>query len=301
MWLKRTLGLVFTILIPFSTYASAQGEDLVRAAEKGQTDVVQSLIAKGADVNLKVKGWTALMWASWNGRTKTVQALLAAKADVNVTSDSGLVALLSEKDYRKEDWFRKVVTSFVANSIDGKTIDKARIGFTALIGAAQRGHLEIVNALLAASANPNATDESGETALMFAARIGYTPIVKALVAKGADLNLRRNNNRSASVAAALIGNSLSTQEFLSESGETALMFATWNGDSSTVQELITAGADVNVKDNSGRTALTGLKTGMPGVALDVKGPHKFPVNSNNRPIIGQYAEVKQLLEKAGAK
>jgi ankyrin repeat protein len=300
MRFKRALGIVL-ILIGVSTYASAQGEDLVRAAEKGQTDVVQSLIAKGADVNLKVKGWTALMWASWNGRTKTVQALLAAKAEVNVTSDSGLVALLSEKDYRNEEMLNKMVTSFVANSMDGKTIDKGRIGFTALIGAAQRGHLDVVDALLGAGANPDATDESGETALMFAAKIGCTPIVKALVAKRANLNLRRNNNRSALIVAALTGNSLSTQAFMSQSGETALMFAAWNGDTSTVQELINGGADVNVKDNSGRTARTGLETGMLGVALDVKGPHKFPVNSNNRPIIGQYAGVRQLLERAETK
>jgi uncharacterized protein len=58
-------------------------------------DVVQALIAKGADVNAKRNdGLTALMTASRRDRIDVVQALLDRGADVNAKDNSGLTALM---------------------------------------------------------------------------------------------------------------------------------------------------------------------------------------------------------------
>lgn len=58
----------------------------------------------------------------------------------------------------------------------------------ALGTAAYNGHTAIVRTLLAAGANPNATNDIDETALAYAAENGHTEIVKLMLAKGADPN-----------------------------------------------------------------------------------------------------------------
>jgi ankyrin repeat protein len=50
------------------------------AAEKGQADVVQILLSRGADVNARnARGRTAVMLAKKNGRTEVVKLLKKAK------------------------------------------------------------------------------------------------------------------------------------------------------------------------------------------------------------------------------
>lgn len=56
--------------------------------------------------------------------------------------------------------------------------------------AAQGGHLDVVQALLAKGANVKA-ESGGVTALTSAAHFGHLPVVQALLAKGADANIRR--------------------------------------------------------------------------------------------------------------
>ena len=71
---------------------------LMEASRKGDTDQVQALLAKGADVNAKDNdGFTALMWAAFYDRTETVQALLAKGADVNAKENHGATALMGAK------------------------------------------------------------------------------------------------------------------------------------------------------------------------------------------------------------
>jgi hypothetical protein len=67
-----------------STWANAQGNDLIVASINGDLSRVKALLDAKADVNAKSGvGGTALMWASQQGHAEIVQALLAAKADVN--------------------------------------------------------------------------------------------------------------------------------------------------------------------------------------------------------------------------
>ncbi len=60
----------------------------------------------------------------------------------------------------------------------------------ALHEAAKKGQNGVVEQLLAAGADINAKDDSGETALHCAARAGHSKIVRVLIAKGADVNAK---------------------------------------------------------------------------------------------------------------
>jgi hypothetical protein len=105
-------------------------------------------------------------------------------------------------------------------------------GNTPLIDAVVRGHLEIVEALLAAGADPDGRSGSnGSTALMAASGIGGSiPIVDRLLAAKADVNLQ------------------------DQRGETALMRAAGVGNTEIARRLLAAGADRALRDANGRTA-----------------------------------------------
>ena len=69
---------------------------LLLASLNRRLDVLQALLARGADVNAKDNGsgLTALMSASAKGYLDVVQTLIAKGADVNAKDNSGLTALM---------------------------------------------------------------------------------------------------------------------------------------------------------------------------------------------------------------
>ena len=73
---------------------------MILASTKGHLEVVQALLAKGADVNAKEStGYNALIEASRYGHVKLVQALLAKGADVNAKTNRGDNALSVAKEH----------------------------------------------------------------------------------------------------------------------------------------------------------------------------------------------------------
>lgn len=72
---------------------------------------------------------------------------------------------------------------------------------TPLMGAAARGRVADVRALLAAGADVNTQDKDGRTALMFAAAAGHADTVKVLLGKGADPNLKDETGQTAAALA----------------------------------------------------------------------------------------------------
>ena len=105
--------------------------------------------------------------------------------------------------------------------------------------AAIVGHVETVQALIAAGADILAKDASGATPLHYAAKFGHTETVQALIAAGADIDAKDNN------------------------GETPLLYATHLlVRTDAIYALIAAGADVNVKGKDGYTLLHKVISGV---------------------------------------
>jgi uncharacterized protein len=176
------------------------------------------------------------------------------------------------------------INAFIAGKFDPNVQD-ANDGRTALINAAARGHLEVVNALLAGGADVNIKDKSGRTALFHALEARYDEVSDALVAQPKlDLNARGLN------------------------GVTALMTYVWRERPDIVKQLLDRGADANLKDNDGDTALHGaaqLSNVEPLRLLLTKGAKPNERNKvGGTPLMwaavhGNDEAVKELL-KAGA-
>ena len=234
------------------------------AAEAGNLDVVEYLLAMRADVNLKNPrngdtalifavaagnldvvnvllrhpgvrldqtnnfGICALVIAAYNGHAVIVNTLLDAGADVNFASLDEYIALMIASGRGKLD----VVNALLKRPgirLEQTTDD----GRYALGEAAVEGHADIVNALLDGGADVNFTDpKNGEAALIFASRAGKLDVVNLLL-KRPGIRLEQTSN----------------------TGLCALAVAADNGHADIVNALLDAGADINFTDPYGHTAL----------------------------------------------
>ena len=136
-------------------------------AARSHTAVVKLLLAvPGINVNAKDEnGWTSLIWAADMGYIDIVKLLLASPdIDVNAMDNNGYNALTWT--IRNEIWSPRtaIVEMLIAAGIDVNATDI--YGKTALMMAAEMGRIDIVKLLLAApDIDVNATDNDGYNAL----------------------------------------------------------------------------------------------------------------------------------------
>ncbi|KAF4332948.1 ankyrin repeat [Fusarium beomiforme] len=182
---------------------------LPAASWGGHVDVVNLLLAAGADVNAaatdKCKGRTALQAASEGGHLAVVERLLDAGADVNTAAgdDGGRTALQAAS----EGGHLAVVERLLAAGADVNAAAGDDGGRTALQAASEGGHLAVIGRLLAAGADVNAKAADGgwrgRTALQAASEGGHLAVVERLLAAEAKVNAKAavRDGRSALKAA----------------------------------------------------------------------------------------------------
>jgi hypothetical protein len=160
--------------------------DLIYAVAKGDTAQVRKLIAEGTLVNARgPNGATALEYAvrRFEGREEMVEALIAGGADVNLADASGETALMAAV-YGGI----KVVDLLLTAGAEANA--RAKDGRTPLIHAAQAvgaglGSLEVVKALIRAGADLNARDKFDRTALSIAEKDREAGLASLLKQAGA--------------------------------------------------------------------------------------------------------------------
>lgn len=174
---------------------------LMAASSRGNSDLVQTLIKRGATVNLKhYSGETALMFAARSGNVSTVKALLDAGADVDVIVGSPhageftplSVAIHTDHPQRFEIARILIAAKAVVNP-------KAPFAVSPLMHALE--DLEMVKLLIDHGADVNQKNFRGATALMGAA-VGRDPaVVRFLIEKGADVKARDTDGNTALMGA----------------------------------------------------------------------------------------------------
>ncbi|MFD0958019.1 ankyrin repeat domain-containing protein [Paenibacillus chungangensis] len=163
---------------------------LILAAENGDTERVLNLLKEGADVNaVDDRGRTAVVAATYANKTDTVKALIEQGADINIRDNNLNNVLL----YAGASGYLDIVKHSLAAGAD--TTLTNRFGGTALIPASDRGHVEVVKELLEHSdTDVNHINNLHWTALMEAVILGdggerYQTIVKLLLDHGADVHI----------------------------------------------------------------------------------------------------------------
>lgn len=171
---------------------------LMVAAEHGQSEVIQALVRRKANVNLKhYADLTALMLAAGGGYPEAVRLLLVAGADPNAVGfyvHYGNFTPLMFAIRSKSENRLKVIDALLAG---GAELNSKRAIRTPLMVAIENNDPDIIEALVKRGADVNGRGGSDITPLMFAA-IGGTPrVVQALLDAGADVSLRDNEGKTA--------------------------------------------------------------------------------------------------------
>jgi ankyrin repeat protein len=165
-------------------------QQLISAAERGDTTTVLELIADGAAINAQdARGRTPLMAATHANRVETVGVLIRAGADSNIRDDREDNPFL----YAGAEGLLDILRLTIAGGADTKMTN--RFGGTALIPAAERGHVAIVEELLThTDVDVNHINNLGWTALLEAIVLSdggprHQQIVRLLIDHGADVTI----------------------------------------------------------------------------------------------------------------
>lgn len=165
-------------------------QKLISAAAEGDREAVLELLEGGADIDATDNhGITAVMAATQKNEVETVKLLIDQGADINIRNNNQDNVLL----YAGAEGLLPIVKLAVEAGAD--TTLTNRFGGTALIPASERGHVEVVEELLANSdTDVDHINNIHWTALLEAIILGnggenHRQIVQLLVDYGADLNI----------------------------------------------------------------------------------------------------------------
>jgi len=202
---------------------------LFAAAAGGHPDVARVLLDHGAQPSAPgYWGETALHRAAMQGETAVASLLIARGADPNAGTKTGETplhwAVIGHGGFR---W----TMPFKSDTNRDRHVNS----------------VAVVQLLLDAGAFVDARDDKGWTPLHWAAAYGHVQLARILVTAGADPNIKVGDvQRVGRMTAAHKG----------APGQTPLQLAVGDGDSpALVAYLLAHGADPNVKDDDGRTAL----------------------------------------------
>ena len=162
------------------------------AAEGSHISIAQRLMERGADVKLTGRsGISPIAAASYAGNDVIVEALLARGADERAPDETGKPPIIYAAAGARLD----IVKRLLARNIDINA--RYSNDLTLLMWASgpdekapEAQAIQVISYLLDAGAHIDDRDDRGRTALMIAAEGGHEEIVNLLMARGADASLK---------------------------------------------------------------------------------------------------------------
>ena len=219
------------------------------AAHFGQTEMVQLLLDKGLDPNVRDDwGWTPLHVAI---NPETAKALIDGGADIHAKAKDGNEAIHSLVGENMLDSVKYLLSLGVDVDTHGKN------NMTPLHQASIFNHIDGAELLIMNGADIKAVDDNGMTCLHFARSEGMT---KYLISKGANINASAKDKTtplhfaSNKLIASLLINNGANLAAKDSDGATPLHWSVSSREDVS-RVLIDAGAPINAKDASGSTPL----------------------------------------------
>ncbi len=252
----------------------------LKAAERGDMDVLKSYLAgKHAPEFLKItdrNGNTALHLAVKSGKIDAIDALLAAGADIEERGRVNYTPLGTAVYASRTDSLRHLLAKGADPNADMQG------GSTALGIAVARNSPTAVTFLLEAKADPNLGNP-----LMMAAQYDRTAIVKMLIAAGANIDVhddqKRNPlhyaaiNTSQELATLLLEKGADINQRDKSNGFSPLQWAIHYGRHQMVEFFLEKGADAEVKNNNGQTALQAARAGRNEAIIGIMESRQKPL------------------------
>lgn len=242
--------------------SSSDGDPLpiMVAINANNVNLVAYLHKKGARINSIKKGeGTPLSVAAKNGHLKIVQYLITQGADINTeTRGEGTALSVAAKNGHMD------VVKFLISR--GAVINQDSPGEgTAISLAARSGNKELVQYLLDQGADINASSRGEGTPLTVTAKSGNLSMVTFLISKGADVNTNSPGEGTPLSVAAKYNRMKIAQLLISKGADvnydspgegTPLIVAARSGNFQMVQYLVEQGADVQYYSNNDGSALS---------------------------------------------
>ncbi|XP_004605512.2 ankyrin repeat domain-containing protein 16 [Sorex araneus] len=250
---------------------------LHEAAAAGHRDCVRYLLTRGAAVDsLKRADWTPLMLACAKRSLEVIQELVENGADPLLKNKDGWNSFHIAS--REGD---PLILQYLLDVCPSAWKTESKIQRTPLHTAAMHGRLEAVKLLLQrCQYEPDCRDCCGLTPFMDAVQCGHIGVARLLLEEHkACASAEDCQGAQALHRAAVTGQSEAIRFLVSELGIdvdvravsthlTALHYAAQEGHVSTIQTLLSLGADLNAKDGRSRSALHLACAGQHGPCVD---------------------------------
>src|SRR5687768_5279778 len=242
----RNALLVVAVLATLAADAAAQDLRLVQAAKAAEHAQAIALLGGGADANQRsADGTTALHWAVRNNDATLVDRLLRAGARPHAENRYGATPIALACESGSAAIIERLLKAGVSANATGP------LGETALHTCAHAGNTAGVRVLVAAGASVDPGDNwRGQTPLMWAAAERHPETMQVLIKAGADVNAR-----STIIEWERQRTDEPRDKWLPPGGLTPLLLAARDNCVACVDVLAAAGADLNIVDPEQHTAL----------------------------------------------
>ena len=238
---------LFTLLMAGTVAMAASENDsrLVAAAKSGSGALaIELLDLKASPNSAEPDGTTALHWAARNNDVPLAGKLIAAGANVSAANRYGITPLY----LAAENGSAEMLELLLKSGVDANAT--VNLKESALMTAARTGVVEAARVLLDHGAKIDAREEwHSQTALMWAAAERHPAMVRELIARGADVNAKSKVNEWERQST-----SEPREKWLPLGGQTPLLLAAREGCLGCVQALAEGKADLNVQDPHGVSA-----------------------------------------------
>ena len=184
---RITIGLCLSLVGVLSAsallWAAAADTPVADAAMRGDLEGLRALLKQGADVNAaQGDGMTALHWAAFNDDVEMTEMLTYAGANLAAVTR---VNAISPLFLAAQNGSAAMVETLLEAGADANAT--MGTGTTPLMLAASSGSADAVTALIDNGADPNAEETRyGQTPLMFATALNRVEVMTALLEGGAD-------------------------------------------------------------------------------------------------------------------